>query len=238
LLEEVSVPLYKLASAQIGTFPQIVEKVAALHKPTIFSTGIAAYDEIIKAVNIFKKYDNDQFIILHCNSIYPTPANKVNLRLIDTYKYMFGNPVGFSDHTDGIHIACAAVALGANVIEKHFTLDRNLNTPDCSSFASDPAEFKKLVLQIREIEAAKNSFNGRLEIQKEEKDFKNSILYRCVANSDIAENTQLELADICFLRNKEGIDARELPYLLQTKKKINKSIRKGDLIYHYDLIDQ
>ena len=84
-------PLYKLASAQIGTFPQIVEKVAALKKPTIFSTGIAAYDEIIQTVNVFKNHGNDQFIVLHCNSIYPTPPHRVNLQLISNYKQMFGN---------------------------------------------------------------------------------------------------------------------------------------------------
>jgi sialic acid synthase SpsE len=101
---------------------------------------------------------------------------------------MFGNPVGFSDHTNGIHIACAAVALGANVIEKHFTLSRDLDTPDSSSFASDAKELAELVKQIRDIEAAKNNFSDRLNIQPEEKSFKESIAYKIIAQSDIHEN--------------------------------------------------
>jgi sialic acid synthase SpsE len=95
LLEEIDVPIYKLASAQIGTFPQIVERVAELGKPTIFSTGIANYDEVIKAVRIFEKAGNDKYMILHCNSIYPAPPSLVNLPLMDTYKSMFNCPVGF-----------------------------------------------------------------------------------------------------------------------------------------------
>ena len=185
LLEEVDVPLYKLASAQIGTFPQVIEKVAALNKPTIFSTGIAAYDEIIKVVKIFKKHGNNQFIILHCNSIYPTPPEKVNLQLIRTYQQMFGNPVGFSDHTNGIHIACAAVSMGAKVIEKHFTLNRNLNTPDSNSFATDPLELKSLVDQIRDIENASVILDDRMKIQAEEKLFKESIRYNIVSTQKI-----------------------------------------------------
>jgi len=185
ILEEIEVPLYKIASAQIGTFPQIIEKIARLNKPTIFSTGIAAYSEIIKAVDIFKKNGNENFIILHCNSIYPTPSHRVNLNLINTYNSMFGNPVGFSDHTIGTHIACSAVTLGAKIIEKHFTLDRNLDTPDSNSFASDPDELRLLVRQIREIENATNNSFDRLQIQTEETDFKNSILYRCIANRDL-----------------------------------------------------
>uniref|UniRef100_UPI00404B58C8 N-acetylneuraminate synthase family protein n=1 Tax=Fulvivirga sp. TaxID=1931237 RepID=UPI00404B58C8 len=109
LLEEVNVPLYKIASAQVGTFPQIVEKVAALQKPVIFSTGIAAYDEVVQAVRIFEKHHNYEYIILHCNSIYPTPPERVNLQMIKTYQAMFHQPVGYSDHTVGIHIASAAV---------------------------------------------------------------------------------------------------------------------------------
>ncbi|MBC7451630.1 MAG: N-acetylneuraminate synthase family protein [Cytophagales bacterium] len=232
LLEEVNVQIYKLASAQIGTFPQIVEKVAKLHKPTIFSTGIVAYDEIVKAVNIFKKYDNNQFIILHCNSIYPTPAGRVNMQLMDTYKQMFGNPVGFSDHTNGTHISCAAVAMGANVIEKHFTLDRSLDTPDSNSFACDPDELKLLVHQIREIELAKNSFEGRLTIQKEEVVFKNSITYRIIANNTIQADAIISEHDLTYLRTTVGINCQEINSVVG--KKITRKINKGEpILYEY-----
>ena len=228
LLEEVNVPLYKLASAQVGTFPQIVEKVASLQKPTIFSTGIAGYEEIAKAVNVFKKYGNNNFIILHCNSIYPTPPDRVNLQLMNTYKSMFGNPVGFSDHTDGIHIACAAVALGASVIEKHFTLNRDLDTPDSSSFASDAKELAELVKQIRDIEAAKNNFTERLNIQPEEKSFKESIAYKIIAQSDIHKSEIITEQHLQYLRSPYGVDCKEANNIIG--KSALQEIKAGDFI--------
>jgi len=229
LLEEIDVPLYKLASAQVGTFPQMVEKVAQLNKPTIFSTGIAALDEVAKAVEIFLKNGNNQYIILHCNSIYPTPADRVNMQLMNTYRQLYGNPVGFSDHTIGTHIACAAVSLGANVIEKHFTLDRNLDTPDSNAFACNPQELKLLVHQIRETEAATIHYKNRNQIEDEELLFKNQILYKCVAKSEKNAGDLLTIDDVKFLRTLDGIDARTFMNLgnrLILRKKIN----NGELI--------
>ena len=210
LLEEIDVPLYKLASAQIGTFPQIVERVAKLNKPTIFSTGIANYDQVIKAVNIFEKAGNKKYMILHCNSLYPAPAEIVNLPLINTYKSMFDCPVGFSDHTDGIHIPIAAVATGAKIIEKHFTLDKNFETPDSTSFAADPKEFSRLVHNIREVEKSLIKQKPRLEIQKDEEKFKNSILYRAITNKNIAKGAVIKSEDIKFLRDTYGLEANDL----------------------------
>jgi len=233
LLESVNVPLYKLASAQIGTFPQIVEKVASLNKPTIFSTGIAAYEEVIAAVNIFRKYNNDKFIILHCNSIYPTPADRVNLQLMKVYEQMFGNPIGFSDHTEGTAIAGAAVSLGAKVIEKHFTLDRNLDTPDSNSFACDPGELKKLVMEIRAIESATRRHQTRLDIQPEEKAFKDSIRTRLVLTRNKEHGEDFTPDDFAFLRSDAGVDCNELPIVL--KKRAGRSLRKGELLTYADL---
>lgn len=232
LLEEINVPLYKLASAQIGTFPQLIHKVAALNKPTIFSTGIATYEEVIKAVNIFKKYNNDQFIILHCNSIYPTPPEKVNMQLMNVYKHMFGNPVGYSDHTNGTHIACAAVALGAKVIEKHFTLDRNLNTPDSNSFATDPAELRALVNQIREIESATSAFYDRLSIQSEELKFKDSITYTIFSKEDIAKGQVIREENLSYLRAPGGINAVDASSVIG--KKAVQHIKAGEKLTYND----
>ena len=229
LLEEIDVPLYKLASAQIGTFPQIIERVAALHKPTIFSTGISTFQEIIRAVQIFRKHENDKFIILHCNSIYPVPPERVNMHLMHTYKQMFGNPTGFSDHSIGTHISTSAVAVGANVIEKHFTLDRNLDTPDSNEFASDPAEFKKLVTEIRDVENALVRLDDRMEVQDEELKFKNSILYRVVATKNIQAGEQITKADFEYKRDENGLDVREFAkYPKQLIAQIG--IQKGQLV--------
>ena len=141
---------------------------------------------------------------------------------------MFGNPVGFSDHTIGTHIACSAVTLGAKIIEKHFTLDRNLDTPDSNSFASDPDELRLLVRQIREIENATNNSFDRLQIQTEETDFKNSILYRCIANRDLKIGDVLDINDILFLRTENGLDARDFFY--NNKYIVKDFILKGEVI--------
>jgi len=233
LLEAEDVLLYKLASAQVGTFPQIVEKVAKLQKPVIFSTGISAYKEIIEAVAIFNKAGNKNFIILHCNSIYPTPAGKVNLNMMQVYRQMFGNPVGFSDHTIGTHTSCAAVALGANVIEKHFTLDRNLDTPDSNAFASNPEELVKLVKEIRDIEQSRRNDEGRMEIQKEEMSFKDSLTYRLVAKHDIDLGSVLAMEDFEYLRSQSGIDCRDAEKIIG--KTTRHSIKKDSLIGEDDI---
>jgi len=234
LLEEVEVPLYKLASAQIGTFPQIVERVAALKKPTIFSTGIADYEEITKAVRIFEQMGNDQYIILHCNSIYPAPAHRVNMPLMDTYRSMFNCPVGFSDHTNGIHVPLSAVARGAKVIEKHFTLDKNMDTPDSTSFAADPPEFKQLVGQVREVEAALTRREPRLDIQSEEKAFKNSILYRACLKTAVAKGDQIKYENLDYTRYTEGVDSREV-FMNRQLGVATEDLAAGTILMHHHI---
>lgn len=209
LLSEQNVSLYKLASAQIGTFPQLVDKVAQLQKPTIFSTGIANYEEVIQSVNAFRKHGNDQFIILHCNSLYPCPADKVNLPMMQTYASMFDNPVGFSDHTVGTHISCAAVSMGAKVIEKHFTLDRGFESPDSNEFACDPTELTKLVREIRDVESSMVRIGDRMSIQKEEQTFKEEITYRLVSARDLKKGDIISSNDIQYLRSLDGINCKE-----------------------------
>ncbi len=169
------------------------KKVAKLDKPTIFSTGISSFENTDTAVNLFKNCGNNQFMILHCNSIYPTPSEKVNLELINIYKERYQVPVGFSDHTIGVHTAVAAVAMGAEIIEKHFTLDRNFKAPDSNKFASDPSELTILVKQIREVRAAISSSDNRATIQPEEKVFKNSIRYGMVAKVDLTRGKTWKL---------------------------------------------
>ena len=209
LLEEIEVPIYKLASAQAGMFPQIVEKVAALCKPTIFSTGISALDEVKQAASLFNKFENDQFIILHCNSIYPTPAHKVNLPLMQRLAELYpNNPVGFSDHTIGTHTACAAVSLGAKVIEKHFTLDRTFASPDSNAFACDTSELTLLVGQIRDIEQSIQSVSDRTQIEQPELEFKNAITYRIVSARSIAEGQTITHSDVKYLRDPKGINCK------------------------------
>ena len=109
--------------------------------------------DIEDAISVILKNDNDKIIILHCNTLYPTPIDVVNLKAMKTLKRAFKFPVGFSDHTINTHISLAAVSMGAKVIEKHFTLDKNQDGPD-HSFAIEPNELKDLVHKIRDIEKA------------------------------------------------------------------------------------
>lgn len=234
LLEEINVPLYKLASAQIGAFPQLVERVAQLNKPTIFSTGIATIDEVKKVVNIFEKNGNTKFIILHCNSIYPTPVNKVNIQLIKKYSDLFRSPVGFSDHTVGTHMSCLAVSMGAKVIEKHFTLDRNFDSPDSTSFASNPNELKTLVKQIRDVEDAIQIQTSREKIESEEKEFKNSIKYKLVTSKSVAKGDIVTENNIKYLRALKGIDC--IDFKFSQNKTFKKSLPSNTLVTYKDLV--
>ncbi|WP_392534977.1 N-acetylneuraminate synthase family protein [Nostoc sp. C117] len=232
ILEETGVSLYKLASAQIGTFPQIVDKVARTGKPVIISTGIVNYRELQQVICIFQKANNTNLIILHCNSIYPTPYNKVNLGLIDIYKQMFTYLVGFSDHTNGITIPIAAVARGACVIEKHFTLSRNLPVPD-AGLSLEPSEFKAMVEGIRAVEEA-NNLTPRTEIMSEEKTFKEAILYRLVLKKDKKKGELLHFDDFTYLRYSEGIDCREIFPNIPTY--ITKDLSAGSLLKPEDVV--
>ncbi len=151
-LEKMNVPAYKIASFEITDTP-LIEYVASKGKPIIISTGIATLDDINLALETCKKVGNEQIILLKCTSSYPTPMEEVNLLTIPDMKEKFKTIVGLSDHTLGISVPIASVALGAKVIEKHFILDRNLGGPD-SSFSLEPNEFKQMVDCVREVEKA------------------------------------------------------------------------------------
>jgi len=147
---------------------ELIKYAAEKGKPMIISTGMANLGEIEDAINAIKSVGNGDILLLHCNSLYPTPVEIVNLKAIETMKAAFNVPVGFSDHTLGIHIPIAAVAMGACVIEKHFTLDRTLPGPD-HSFAIEPDKLKEMVRCIREVEKAKGSgIKEKSELESEE----------------------------------------------------------------------
>lgn len=236
LLEEIDVPLYKIASAQIGTYPQLVEEVAKLKKPTIISTGIADYKEVSRAVEIFEANGNSNYIILHCNSIYPAPPSIVNLELMNIYEKMFKCITGFSDHTVGDHVILAAVAKGAKVIEKHFTLSREIVGPDSNNFASDPKEMKSLVNRVRDVEAAIKYTLPRTQIMAQEMEFKKSIKYRLRATIDIKKNEMLNKDNTDFIRHIDGLDAIEVFDIGLNRLRANRNISKHSIISLCDIV--
>jgi len=227
ILEDINVELYKLASAQIGTFPQLVEAVIKLKKPTLISTGIVSYSELEQVINTFAKYQHDNFAIFHCNSLYPTPYNKANLHLIEVYKSMFNKTIGYSDHTEGIYASLAAVTLGARVIERHFTTDKKLPIPD-AAISILPDQFKDMVKGIRAIEQSLQS-KSTVELETDEKLFKNSILYRLVLKKSKNENESFNENDFEFKRDPNGINCKEMNFIIKNMVSLN-NIDKGSLL--------
>src|SRR4051794_6469154 len=158
-LAAVGVPAMKIASFEIVDLP-LIRKAAGVGVPIILSTGMATYGEIEDALDAVRESGNSQVALLRCASVYPAPPEIMNLRAMRTMQDAFGVPIGLSDHTTGISIPTAAAALGAELIEKHFTLNRAMEGPD-HPFALEPDELRAMVKAVRDVEAAFG--NGRLE---------------------------------------------------------------------------
>lgn len=170
-LESLNVPCHKIASFEIVDIP-LLKKIAATGKPVIMSTGMATLAEIDEAVRTLRENGTRDLVLLKCTSSYPAPPEEINLRTIPHLAQAFGCPAGLSDHTMGSAVPVAAVALGACVIEKHFTLSRSDGGPD-GAFSMEPKEFKRMVHDIRAVEKALGQVNYTLT-EKE----KNSIVFR------------------------------------------------------------
>ncbi len=149
------VKFWKVPSGEITNYPYLV-KIAQTKKPIVMSTGMCNIQEIEDAITVLKQNGCENITLLHCNTQYPTPMCDVNLRSMPTIAERFNVPIGYSDHTNGIEVPIAAVALGAKVIEKHFTLDKNMAGPDHKA-SLEPQELKSMVSAIRNIEIALGS---------------------------------------------------------------------------------
>ena len=150
----LNIGIWKIPSGEITNFPYL-RKIASFNQPTILSTGMCSLDDVRNAVNTLYKFGlaKENLTLLHCNTEYPTPYEDVNLKAMDVLRNEFDVEVGYSDHTKGIEVPIAAVALGATVIEKHFTLDKNMEGPDHKA-SLEPDELKAMVSAIRNIEQA------------------------------------------------------------------------------------
>lgn len=154
VLEELDMDFWKVPSGEVTNYPYLV-KIAKTHRPVVMSTGMCEVDEVRAAVDVLLEngLTRDQISLLHCNTEYPTPFQDVNLAAMIDLASELGLSVGYSDHTVGIEVPIAAVAMGARVIEKHFTLDHNMEGPDHKA-SLEPDELKKMVDSIRNIEKA------------------------------------------------------------------------------------
>ncbi|MBR4060389.1 MAG: pseudaminic acid synthase [Lachnospiraceae bacterium] len=173
-LEELGVDFYKIASFEMIDLP-LLRYIASKGKPIIMSTGMGTKEEIKEALEAIYEMGNDQVAILKCSSAYPAISDDMHLRTIADMKKEFDIPVGLSDHSMGHLGATTAVALGANVIEKHFCISRDIENPD-ASFSMEPAEFKEMVEQVRQVEKAMgNVFYGVSSQEESSKSFRRSV---------------------------------------------------------------
>lgn len=156
-LESLGNPIYKIASFEIADVP-LIQYIASKHKPIILSTGIAMEEDIQLALDTIRKEGNNDITLLKCTSAYPAPIEDANLLTIPDMKQRFGVKVGLSDHTEGYAVPMAAVALGAEVVEKHFIIDRSIGGPD-SAFSMEAGEFGLMVENIRKVEASLGDVN-------------------------------------------------------------------------------
>lgn len=154
-LNSIDLPFWKVPSGEVNNYPYLVA-LAKTGKPVVMSTGMCEMNEISEAIDVLRANGTKDITLLHCNTEYPTPFSDVNLLAMETLRTSFGLPVGYSDHTKGIEVPIAAVAMGATVIEKHFTLDRNMEGPDHKA-SLEPQELKELVRSVRNIEMALGS---------------------------------------------------------------------------------
>lgn len=154
-LDALGCDMWKVPSGEITNLPYL-EHIAKTHKKIILSTGMATMEEIKNALSVFEKEGIKDITILHCTTQYPTPFDEVNLNAMLTIRREFGYPIGYSDHTQGSCVPVAAVAMGATVIEKHFTLDKKMKGPDHKA-SLEPKELAEMIASIRNIEKALGS---------------------------------------------------------------------------------
>ncbi len=209
-LDELGVPAFKISSGDLTNSP-LLEHVASKGKPVILSTGMSDCRRVDRGGERFERGGCENLILLHCVSNYPADPADVNLRAMQTMRAAFDVPVGFSDHTEGIDVALAAVALGACVIEKHFTLDRTLPGPDHRA-SLEPAEFSDLVQSIRRVEAALG--HGRKTPAASELETASIARRSLVAARDIPEGAALEREMVALRRPGSGLAPSMLATLL------------------------
>ena len=151
-LQELGIRFLKIPSGEITNFPYL-RKIGQTGMPVIMSTGMSTLEEVGEAIRVLRGYGSNEISLLHCTTEYPAPLDSVNLRAMQAMAEAFNLPVGYSDHTSGIAVSVAAVAMGAVIIEKHFTLDRNMEGPDHKA-SLEPDELKAMVQSIRDVEMA------------------------------------------------------------------------------------
>lgn len=223
-LTDFNMDFWKIPSGEVTNLP-FLERIGKTRKKVIMSTGMCNIMEIENAVEILEKNGASDVVLLHCNTQYPTPYKDVNLKAMRHIAEVTGKEVGYSDHTVGIEVPIAAVALGAVVIEKHFTLDRKMKGPDHKA-SLEPPELKAMVSAIRNIETALGS--GTKEISESEIQNKLIVRKSIVATCNIEEGEILSERNITVKRPGNGISPMEWYNIIGTKAV--RSFKEDELI--------
>lgn len=220
-LNKLNLDFFKIPSGEITNYP-FLKEIAKYDKPIILSTGMSTIQEIEDALNVLS---GKEVYVLHCNTEYPTPMSDVNLRAMNTIGEKFNVEIGYSDHTIGIEVPIAAVALGARVIEKHFTLDKNLPGPDHKA-SLEPHELTEMIKSIRNIEVALGSVEKKPSLSE----LKNKDIARksIVASADIAEGEVFTEDNITTMRPGSGISPMKWNDVIS--KTAKRSFRKYEVI--------
>lgn len=222
-LISIGIPFIKIGSGEIGNVSYL-RYMGSKKMPVILSTGMSSLADIDISIQALREGGATDITLLHCTTSYPCVFENVNLNAMNTIRDAFKLPVGYSDHTLGSTVAIAAVAMGAKVIEKHFTLDKNMEGPDHKA-SSTPEEFKEYVKAIRDIEEAMG--NGEKVPTKVEKEISKVVLKRIVAKRSIAEGQIITEDDICVKRNDVGLPCNKWDIIVGTKARKNYGIDEG-----------
>ena len=219
-LEQMEVPAHKIASFELVDIP-LIEKMARTGKPLILSTGMASIEEIEEAVSAARRAGARQIALLQCTSAYPARAEDMHLRTIPELAKRFQVPIGLSDHTMGIAVPVAAVALGASIIEKHLTLSRSTRGPD-SAFSLEPDEFKAMVDAVRIAEKALGEVHfGSTENEHASRRFRRSLF----VVKEVKQGQVFDRENIRSIRPGDGLHTRHLPEVLG--KRAARDIERG-----------
>lgn len=223
-LLDLGIPFIKIGSGEITNIPYL--RIMGSKKiPIILSTGMSYLSDVERAVKVIYDAGTTDITLLHCTTNYPCPMDEVNLNAIKTLQKTFNLNVGYSDHTMGIEIPLAAVALGAKVIEKHFTLDCNMEGPDHIA-STEPKEFTKMVKQIRKVELALG--DGLKIPNKSEIEISKVVLKRIVAKIEIKKGDIFSIDNLVTLRDNRGFMASSWDEIINSKARRN--YRKGEPI--------
>lgn len=228
LLESINISAYKVSSGLFTNIP-LIEQIAIKNKPIILSVGMAKEEEIKNILEFLKKYKVDNFALLHCVSLYPAKYEQLNLNFIDKLKNTYKVITGYSDHSDGDLACLAAISMGAKIIEKHFTIDRNLKGGD-NYTSMEPNDFREMCIKIRNIEKMK--YSNLEKPHKLEFNLRN-IRYRNIfAKRDIKIGEQVSIDNVVFMRsskpNSDAISAYEWEKIIG--KMFIKNIKKNSYI--------